>query len=44
MTGLLSAHNAQVLDAFLEVLYLEKGLSDNTLSAYQTDLRQLCRF
>lgn len=41
---MLSANNEQTLDAFLEVLYLEKGLSDNTLSAYQTDLRQLCRF
>lgn len=40
----LSVDNEQTLTAFLQVLYLEKGLSDNTLSAYQTDLAKLCEY
>ena len=30
--------SAAVIDQFLDVLWLERGLSENTLSAYRTDL------
>ena len=29
---------------FIDYLWLEKGLSDNTLAAYRTDLKQFCDF
>ncbi|MFB1010276.1 MAG: site-specific tyrosine recombinase XerD [Thiopseudomonas sp.] len=32
--------NSQLIDLFLEQLWLQDGLSDNTRSAYQTDLQQ----
>ena len=41
---LISGDNQQSIEAFLQMLYLEKGLSDNTLSAYHTDLRKLCEY
>ena len=41
---LISVDNQQSMEAFLQMLYLEKGLSDNTLSAYHTDLRKLCEY
>lgn len=44
MSILLSVDNQQSIEDFLQVLYLEKGLSDNTLSAYQTDLRKISEY
>lgn len=35
---------ADVLDAFCDALWLEDGLSQNTISAYRTDLQQLQAF
>jgi integrase/recombinase XerD len=40
----LSAADAQVLDAFCDALWLEDGLSRNTIGAYRTDLEQASRF
>lgn len=34
----------ELLDQFLSYLHLEKGLSKNSLQAYQTDIKQLMRF
>jgi integrase/recombinase XerD len=34
----LPEQSKQVVDAFLDVLWMERGLSDNTLSAYRSDL------
>jgi integrase/recombinase XerD len=36
--------NAATLDAFCDALWLEDGLSRNTISAYRADLEQLCLF
>lgn len=36
--------NSGHLDAFIDNLWLEKGLSDNTLSAYRSDLSKFCEF
>jgi integrase/recombinase XerD len=36
--------NAAVLDAFCDALWLEDGLSKNTISAYRADLEQLASF
>lgn len=33
-----------LIDAFLDDLWSSKGLSDNTLSAYRTDLRHFDRY
>lgn len=44
MSILLSVDNQQSIEDFLQVLYLEKGLSDNTLYAYQTDLRKISEY
>ena len=33
--------NQPLIDSFIDALWLEKGLSENTLSAYRRDLRQL---
>lgn len=38
----ISAQNAASIDEFVQMLFLEKGLSDNTLSAYRSDLQKLC--
>jgi len=40
----LSAADAEVLDAFCDALWLEDGLSRNTIGAYRTDLEQASRF
>ncbi len=37
----LSIENAEAVERFLQVLWLEHGLSDNTLTAYRTDLEGL---
>jgi integrase/recombinase XerD len=37
----LSEANAQLLDAFCDALWLEDGLSKNTISSYRADLEQL---
>jgi integrase/recombinase XerD len=36
--------NEELLDAFCDALWLEDGLSKNTIAAYRTDLEQLCGF
>ena len=36
--------NADYIEAFLDSLFLEQGLSDNTLSAYRSDLDKFCQF
>jgi len=38
----ISAKNAACIDEFVQMLFLEKGLSDNTLAAYRSDLHKLC--
>jgi len=43
-TGILSAADAALLDAFCDALWLEDGLSKNTLESYRRDLAQLARF
>jgi integrase/recombinase XerD len=35
---LLTQTNSQIVDQFIESMWLERGLSDNTLSAYRSDL------
>ncbi len=37
----LSVENREIVEQFLEALWLEHGLSDNTLKAYRTDLEGL---
>jgi len=34
----LKQNNAQIIDEFIESMWLERGLSDNTLGAYRSDL------
>jgi len=36
--------NLDAIDLFVDALWLESGLSKNTLSAYRTDLRSLAKF
>lgn len=36
--------NQQTIDQFIDALWLESGLSKNTLSAYRSDLNRLVRF
>jgi integrase/recombinase XerD len=38
----LSGIDARLLDTFCDALWLEDGLSKNTISSYRTDLEQLC--
>lgn len=40
----LPATDAAVIDAYLDRLWLEKGLSENTLSSYRRDLQGLARY
>ena len=40
----LGGDNAKLLDAFCDALWLEDGLSKNTLSSYRADLSQFSRF
>lgn len=41
-TAEISAADAQEIERFLDALWMEGGLSDNTLAAYRNDLRGLC--
>ena len=36
--------NSDYLEIFLDSLYLEQGVSENTLSAYRSDLDKICQF
>ncbi|MCC2617808.1 site-specific tyrosine recombinase XerD [Aestuariibacter halophilus] len=38
------ADNPAQIEAFLDSLWLEKGLSEHTLSAYRTDLNKFCEY
>jgi integrase/recombinase XerD len=40
----LNADDARLLDAFCDALWLEDGLSRNTIVSYRTDLEQFCLF
>lgn len=40
----LSNENEQLIEDFINVLWVEKGLSNNTLSAYKSDLTKLALF
>ncbi len=40
----MSAHDASLLDAFCDALWLEDGLARNTLESYRRDLAQLAAF
>ncbi len=40
----LLAENTDQIDAFVDAMWLEAGLSKNTLSAYRSDLQRLARF
>ena len=42
--GTLSAEDASLLDAFCDALWLEDGLSKNTLESYRRDVAQLALF
>jgi integrase/recombinase XerD len=42
--GRIEAINEAPIDAFVDALWLEEGLSKNTLSAYRQDLTQLARW
>ncbi len=41
--GSISAEDEALIEAFLDALWMERGLSENTLAAYRTDLRGLAR-
>ena len=36
--------DAQTIEAFLDALWMERGLSENTLKAYRADLTHFARF
>ncbi len=36
--------NSVMLERFLDAMWMERGLSENTLSSYRTDLMKLCRW
>lgn len=40
----LSSANKSIIEDFIDMLWLEKGLSQNTASAYKTDLQQFALF
>ncbi len=42
--GVMTAYNAEHLELFLDTLYLEQGVSENTLAAYRSDLEKFCQF
>lgn len=42
--GAITANNAEHLELFLDTLYLEQGVSENTLAAYRSDLEKFCQF
>ena len=35
-----AVHNHPLIEPFLDALWLERGLSDNTVSSYRTDLEK----
>lgn len=39
---LVSELNQKEIESFVDLMWLEKGLSDNTLSAYRSDLQKFC--
>lgn len=41
---MLDPQNLDAIEAFIDRLWVQKGLSDNTLSAYRTDLVKFCQF
>lgn len=41
---ILSSYHQQLIDLYLESLWVERGLSDNTLNSYRRDLTQLAVF
>lgn len=43
-TSQLTEENAELIDDFLSMLWVEKGLSQNTINAYKTDLSKLALF
>jgi integrase/recombinase XerD len=40
----ISTANIEAIDIFADAMWLESGLSKNTLGAYRSDLKQFCRF
>ena len=42
--GVITANNVEHLELFLDTLYLEQGVSENTLAAYRSDLEKFCQF
>ena len=38
----ISNKSRQIIDSFLDALWMERGLSENTLSAYRSDLTKFC--
>ncbi|WP_415926380.1 site-specific tyrosine recombinase XerD [Ningiella sp. W23] len=44
LSSVLNAQNAQLIEAFVDMLWLEKGLSQNTVNAYRTDLSKFALF
>ena len=42
--GVITANNPEHLELFLDTLYLEQGVSENTLAAYRSDLEKFCQF
>ena len=43
-TAHVSAENQGIIDVFVDAMWLESGLSKNTLNAYRSDLLQFCKF
>ena len=44
MTVSITVDNQRAIDSFVDALWLESGLSKNTLSAYRSDLQRFSRF
>lgn len=44
MNGKISTHNQELIDQYLEEIWLLKGLSDNTIESYRSDLESLARW
>jgi integrase/recombinase XerD len=40
----IAGQNSQYIEQFIDAMWLEKGLSENTLSAYRTDLSKFAEF
>lgn len=43
-TGKITVQSAELIDLFLDALWVEYGLSNNTLAAYGSDLRQFAKW